>query len=198
MSGSNARFVSVAAVAYLPPLRAFGRYRQRDGKWLLVYSPTAGEEETQEWADFKVEGDDAIIWRSQVGNRERGGGGGEQGSAWVRARSNVWVRCVRSKRSVCIHATEPRLVLVGLGLGDRERGGGGGEQGSDVWPRVRCVRSKRSGCINAAAPRTNTQRGGRVVGPGARLVVQVPAYIEAGETIKVDTRDAHFVERVKS
>ncbi len=30
------------------------------------------------------------------------------------------------------------------------------------------------------------------------LVVQVPPYLEAGVRIKVDTRDGHFVERVKS
>ncbi|MCP3917535.1 MAG: elongation factor P [bacterium] len=30
------------------------------------------------------------------------------------------------------------------------------------------------------------------------LVVQVPPYVEAGEMIKIDTRDAHFIERVKS
>lgn len=30
------------------------------------------------------------------------------------------------------------------------------------------------------------------------LVVQVPAYIEPGESIKVDTRDGRFLERVKS
>ena len=30
------------------------------------------------------------------------------------------------------------------------------------------------------------------------LEVQVPPYLEMGETIRVDTRDAHFVERVKS
>ncbi|MFT5290743.1 MAG: elongation factor P [Planctomycetota bacterium] len=30
------------------------------------------------------------------------------------------------------------------------------------------------------------------------LEVQVPAYVEAGERIRVDTRDNHFVERVKS
>jgi elongation factor P len=29
------------------------------------------------------------------------------------------------------------------------------------------------------------------------LEVQVPSYVEAGETIRVDTRDGHFVERAK-
>jgi elongation factor P len=29
------------------------------------------------------------------------------------------------------------------------------------------------------------------------LVVQVPPYLESGELIRIDTRDAHFVERVK-
>ena len=29
------------------------------------------------------------------------------------------------------------------------------------------------------------------------LVVQVPSYLSAGEKIKVDTRDGHFIERVK-
>ena len=30
------------------------------------------------------------------------------------------------------------------------------------------------------------------------IEVQVPSYVEAGEKIRVDTRDGHFVERVKS
>ena len=29
------------------------------------------------------------------------------------------------------------------------------------------------------------------------IEIQVPSYVEAGEVIRVDTRDAHFVERVK-
>ena len=30
------------------------------------------------------------------------------------------------------------------------------------------------------------------------LIVQVPPYLAAGEVIRVDTRDGHFVERVKA
>ncbi len=29
------------------------------------------------------------------------------------------------------------------------------------------------------------------------LVIQVPPYLEPGELVRVDTRDGHFVERVK-
>jgi elongation factor P len=30
------------------------------------------------------------------------------------------------------------------------------------------------------------------------MVVQVPAYLTTGEVARIDTRDGHFVERVKS
>jgi elongation factor P len=30
------------------------------------------------------------------------------------------------------------------------------------------------------------------------LVIQVPPYLTTGECVRVDTRDGHFVERVKS
>jgi hypothetical protein len=74
-------------------------------------------------------------------------------------------------------------------LGALQRGRHLGRAAEHGRPAGRRHRARREGCDGASADQAATLETG--------LVIQVPSYLESGELVQVDTREARFIARAK-